>query len=186
MADVTISSLPIGTPSGSGVIPFSQSGTTYTAKPSAIVAASLLTGTWSPYFCRNSDLVDITANNNYNRRDGRWTKIGNLVYVEVEIETQSSWSFSAGTTSNSLLAIGGLPFNTNYYTGQFTCSYFSNFGAWGAGYTPMLLTQQFENNKPSFIAMGYAAAGGWTWAHAGLVYSANSRLIFNGWYTAIS
>ena len=40
MADVLISQLPIGTPSGSAVIPYSQSGTTYSARPSAIVAAS--------------------------------------------------------------------------------------------------------------------------------------------------
>ena len=40
MADVTISSLPIGTPSGNVVIPYSDGSTTYTARPSAIVAAS--------------------------------------------------------------------------------------------------------------------------------------------------
>ena len=45
MADVTISSLPIGTPSGNAVIPFSQSGTTYSARPSAIVAAGVAPGT---------------------------------------------------------------------------------------------------------------------------------------------
>jgi len=40
MADVTISSLPQGTPSGSAIIPYSQGNTTYSARPSAIVAAS--------------------------------------------------------------------------------------------------------------------------------------------------
>lgn len=40
MADVTISSLPIGTPSGNVVLPYSDGSTTYTARPSAIVAAS--------------------------------------------------------------------------------------------------------------------------------------------------
>ena len=40
MADVTISSLPIGTPSGSIVLPYSDGNNTYTARPSAIVAAS--------------------------------------------------------------------------------------------------------------------------------------------------
>jgi len=41
MADVTISSLPIGTPSSNGLIPFSQGSTTYSARPSAIVAGNL-------------------------------------------------------------------------------------------------------------------------------------------------
>ena len=188
MADVTISSLPLGTPLGSAVLPFSQSSTTYMARPSSIVAASLLTGTWSPYFCRQSDLVDITANNNYAVRDGRWTKIGNLVYIEAEILTQSSWNLSSGTTGNSLLAIGGLPFNTNFYTAQFTCSFFSGFNGWTESYTPMLLTQvnQPQIPKPSHIAMGYATTNAWTWAVVSLVYSANSRILFSGWYTADS
>ena len=40
MADVTISSLPLGTPSGNALLPFSQGGTTFSARPSAFVAAS--------------------------------------------------------------------------------------------------------------------------------------------------
>ena len=40
MADVTISSLPLGTPSGSALLPYSDGSTTYSARPSAFVAAS--------------------------------------------------------------------------------------------------------------------------------------------------
>jgi len=40
MADVTISSLPLGTPSGNALLPYSEGNTTYSARPSAIVAAS--------------------------------------------------------------------------------------------------------------------------------------------------
>jgi len=40
MADVTISSLPLGTPSGSALLPFSQSGQTLAVSPSGVVAAS--------------------------------------------------------------------------------------------------------------------------------------------------
>ncbi len=40
MADVTISNLPAGAPSGDALLPYSQGGNTYTARPSAIVAAS--------------------------------------------------------------------------------------------------------------------------------------------------
>lgn len=188
MADVTISSLPLGTPSSSALLPYSTGSSTLVAKPSAFMSAGLLTGTWSPYFCRQSDLVDVTSNNNYTTRDGRWTKIGNLVYLEAEILTQPSWSLSSGTTISNLLAIGGLPFNTNHYTGNFTCSYFNGFKNWAASYTPMLLTQvnQPQISKPSHIAMGYAAANGWTWALVDYVHSANSRILFSGWYTAES
>jgi len=40
MADVTISSLPLGTPSGSALLPYSQGGQTLAVAPSGIVAAS--------------------------------------------------------------------------------------------------------------------------------------------------
>lgn len=44
MADVTISSLPLGTPSGSALLPFSLGGTTYSNRPSAFIAASIMSG----------------------------------------------------------------------------------------------------------------------------------------------
>ena len=40
MADVTISSLPLGTPSGNVRIPYSDGNTTFSTRPSAFVAAS--------------------------------------------------------------------------------------------------------------------------------------------------
>lgn len=40
MADVTISSLPLGTPSSSALLPYSQGGSTLAVSPSGIVAAS--------------------------------------------------------------------------------------------------------------------------------------------------
>lgn len=186
MADVTISSLPLGTPSSSALLPYSTGSSTVVARPSAFMSAGLLTGTWQPYFCRQSDLVDIVKNSTYAVRDGRWTKIGNLVYIEAEIQTASFWEYSTGTVNGQLLAIGGLPFNTNYYTGNFACSFYSNFNGWTAGYTPMLLTQQPQAGKPSHIAMGYASTNGWTWAVTTLVASYNSRILFSGWYTADS
>jgi len=63
MADVTISSLPIGTPSGNVVIPYSDGSNTYTARPSAIVAASsgsilqVATGTYTTAQTNNSQSV---------------------------------------------------------------------------------------------------------------------------------
>ena len=44
MADVTISSLPQGTPSGNALLPYSQGSTTYSAKPSALSLAGVVTG----------------------------------------------------------------------------------------------------------------------------------------------
>jgi len=44
MADVTISSLPLGTPSEIALLPYSQGGTTYSARPSAFVTAGVLPG----------------------------------------------------------------------------------------------------------------------------------------------
>lgn len=45
MADITISSLPLGTPSGSVSIPYSDGNTTYRTSPSGIVAAGITPGT---------------------------------------------------------------------------------------------------------------------------------------------
>jgi len=45
MADVTISSLPLGTPSGNVSIPYSDGSTTYRASPSGIIAAGVTPGT---------------------------------------------------------------------------------------------------------------------------------------------
>lgn len=41
MADVTISNLPTGTPSGNALLPYSQGGSTYSASPSAIIAGNV-------------------------------------------------------------------------------------------------------------------------------------------------
>jgi len=45
MADVTISSLPLGTPSGNVRIPFSNGSSTLTTTPSGIIAAGVTPGT---------------------------------------------------------------------------------------------------------------------------------------------
>lgn len=45
MADVTISSLPLGTPSGGALLPYSQGGQTLAASPSGIIAAGVTPGT---------------------------------------------------------------------------------------------------------------------------------------------
>lgn len=45
MADVTISNLPLGTPSGSALLPYSQGGQTLAVSPSGIIAAGVTPGT---------------------------------------------------------------------------------------------------------------------------------------------
>lgn len=63
MADTTISNLLLGTPSRNALLPYSQGGTTYSARPSAIVAASsgsvlqIAYGTWNTVQTNNSQSV---------------------------------------------------------------------------------------------------------------------------------
>lgn len=45
MADVTISSLPLGTPAGNALLPYSQGGQTLAVAPSGIIAAGVTPGT---------------------------------------------------------------------------------------------------------------------------------------------
>jgi hypothetical protein len=63
MADVTISSLPLGTPSRNALLPYSQGGQTLAVAPSGIVAASpgsviqIAYGTWNTVQTNNSQSV---------------------------------------------------------------------------------------------------------------------------------
>lgn len=53
----------------------------------------------------------------YARQSGTYTKIGNLVQIQISIETNN------GSVSASALRLGGLPFTTSNFTGGVALSY---------------------------------------------------------------
>lgn len=107
MADVTISSLPLGTPSSSALLPYSQEGTTYTSNPSAVVAGGIITGTWAPTLYIDSRVTN-TETFGYNNtvvstQTNTYSKIGNTVFFNCSFDL-------TGTSEQILRFITGLPF----------------------------------------------------------------------------
>jgi len=107
MADVTISSLPLGTPSGNALLPYSQGGQTLAVAPSGIVAASFISGSWVPTAQIWTNASSITLNDpdlTYSGT-GTYMKINNMVYISFLI------SFPATTYDGNVVKyITGLPF----------------------------------------------------------------------------
>ena len=107
MADVTISSLPLGTPSGSGLIPFSQGGNTLATAPSGIVAASFINGSWVPtaQIWTNASSITLNDPNLTYSGTGTYMKINNMVYISFLV------SFPSTTYDGNVVKyITGLPF----------------------------------------------------------------------------
>jgi len=79
MADVTISSLPLGTPSGSGLIPYSQGGTTYSVSLSSLsnykpmFFGSLTNGNATSENIIKINNVSVNRGNCYNSTTGQFT-----------------------------------------------------------------------------------------------------------------
>jgi hypothetical protein len=85
-------------------------------------------GTWTPTIS-----TGITSPT-YSRQVGRYTKIGNLVHVQLSIET------SGGTRNANSLVIGGLPFTQGSFNGGVGYSF---------GYTNSGFVNSTTNNLPT-------------------------------------
>lgn len=101
MADVTISSLPLGTPSGGIILPYSSGGNTYNATASAIVNSTFIEGNFTPTIIGSTSQGVGTYNTGL--RYGKYTKIGNIVHFTLGI------GWTAHTGSGAML-VTGLPY----------------------------------------------------------------------------
>ena len=98
------------------------------------------TGTFTPEFSSLS-ATDPTAGiltGTYGFQIGEYTRIGDLVRVDILVKCPSTISYTNGGAASQAMTIVGLPFRikntTNYYpAGSFG---FYNGWAWAAGYTP--------------------------------------------------
>ncbi len=109
---LTLNSPTIVTPTmtGQAVIPsinLTSGQITFPASQNASSDANTLDdyeeGTWTPAFIRNGSNPTVT----YTSRDGKYTKIGNIVTVSFRMRV-SSWSGGSGE-----FQISGLPFTSN-------------------------------------------------------------------------
>jgi hypothetical protein len=108
----------------------------------------------------------------YTRQVGAYTRIGNLVYIQVSI------SLSGGTRNSGQVIIGNLPFITSSFNG-------------GVGLSVAYVNEQVVNSRtiniptlyvnPSSIDIGFYDADGGTFIGTELV-GANFRIDFSGSY----
>lgn len=166
MADVTISSLPLGTPSGNALLPYSQGGNTLAVSPSGIVTSGIVAGNWSPKWVDRSTVTrGIILNDNYITRNGIYRKMGDLVYITGYMIAAGSWAYNTGVNASTQVAIGDLPFPvyqplTPIYS-SLSIGYIKNFsGNWTSNYQ-VLYSEAFTSVNPSntygAISLGYVA-----------------------------
>jgi len=197
MADVTISSLPVGTPSGNVVIPYSNGSNTYTARPSAIVNASIVTGTYTPqlymwqYTVQNGyynfrEVLPYSGGGNASETTGNFTKIGNMLYVSWQwinrtgggssVPQDPSEGAPSGTQAGWMMK---LPNNiTNNITGTLNTAGYSLPFIPG-GYTAMnslgnsdtILPHRWQSNLPGYLVL-YGQLSRTAWTSSTLNFSA--------------
>jgi len=166
MADVTISSLPLGTPSSSALLPYSQGGSTLAVAPSGIVSSGIVSGTWSPRWVDRSEILrGIILNDNYTVRNGIYRKMGDLVYITGYMIAAGSWAYNTGVNGDTQVAIGNLPFPVYQpiapIYSSFSIGYIKNFsGSWQDNFQ-VLYSESFTainpNNTYGAISHGYVA-----------------------------
>jgi hypothetical protein len=131
--------LVIGT-SGKG-IDFSA-----TANGNATMTSELLAdyeeGTWTPVFASETGTTVIT----YTTQTGRYTKIGNTLFITFEI----GWSARSGT--GNILYITGAPYAAigNYYQGGLTRAYGLTFQTWGGTTEVQAAVGSYNANSLNF------------------------------------
>lgn len=123
--------------------------------------ASVTTGTFTPAFSSTSATdQDASIISAYDTQAGFYTRIGDLVHIELTITTNSSaWSYTNGGANAQSLTIVGLPFTIKNTTGYFpsiSVGYFNTWTNWSASYTPM----GYGNTNTKRIVMTYAALNG--------------------------
>jgi hypothetical protein len=109
---------------GNLVIGTAGKGIDFSSDPSAPGMTSELLddyeeGTFTPTYTSTATPPTVT----YSHQFGKYTKIGNLVYFQVEIGTNSA------LPGTGILAVGGLPFTAinDRFTGTFSIGYASGF-----------------------------------------------------------
>jgi hypothetical protein len=100
------------------------------------------TGTFTPAFSSTAATdLDASIVTQYDAQVGHYTRIGDLVHIEVTIITDSvAWTYTNGGAAVQNLTVVGLPFTiknvTNYYP-SISVGSFGSWNSWGGGYTPM-------------------------------------------------
>tara|TARA_R100000951_G_scaffold111307_1_gene110163 strand:- start:148 stop:1008 length:861 start_codon:yes stop_codon:yes gene_type:complete len=137
------------------------------------------TGTFSPaYSSATATDVESSIFNNYVHQYGFYTRIGNLVYAQVDVKLQSGASFINGGGSSQNLTVAGLPFsikNTPFQYPSINVGYFADWTGWGTGFTPM----GYGKYGTKTITLTHAVANGTSAIQVSGIYNPNARIIFD-------
>ena len=143
-------------------------GISYAAGNAANTLDDYEEGTWTPAFAGTSTAGSYT----YTTAFGNYTKIGNIVHFQGELQISGISSAGAG-----LLIISGLPFNANIqYYGAAIIGYYTN---WGSGVTPSKILKNV-NDANLYLYKNDQAVNINNATPADL--TASTRLIFAGTY----
>jgi hypothetical protein len=146
-------------------------------------------GTFTPVFKKLNTDTDAYVNNSP-VAEGFYQRMGKLVHVTGSIKNDTSFSYNTGVASTDFLAIGGLPFNASLQSaddsfwnqGVFHI-WFDNLNGWSASYNQIGLIRTTDDANPrNQIALYYYVANSTDSVRTTYYYSANSSIIFNGFY----
>jgi len=168
--------------SNSPGIDFSQIQTNAAGATSEILD-SYEEGTWTPYYssagATTPYLTDIVSS--YNLQNGRYTKVGRKVFIEMYLQCAASISYQNGGADGQIVVIAGLPFiNNNAATyPAISVGYYALWNSWSAGYTPM----GYVNNNSGYIQLTFANGAGTTNVLTTYAIRGNAGILLAGSYT---
>ena len=137
------------------------------------------TGTFTPNFSSTTATdPDASIIDNYAHNKGFYTRIGNLVFANVDIKLASSFGFINGGATGQNLTVVNLPFkfkNTVNHYASINCGFFGFFTGWTDSYTPMGYGELNEKQ----IILTYAVANGTTNIATNFITTADAHIIFD-------
>lgn len=133
-------------------------------------------GTWTPSFTTSGTAPNLT----YAHQLGRYTRIGQLVYISCDLK--ANVVTSAGTGN---LQLSGMPFSQAAGAGwdsSFSISFWQAFAAGTADYQPTLIWD-YANTFMNFHRISYLNGASATIASS--VLANNARVILSGVYRGV-
>lgn len=118
------------------------------------------TGTFTPEFS-STVATDPTAGiltGTYGSQIGEYTRVGDLVHVDILVKAPSTISYTNGGASGQLVTIVGLPFRIKNLTNYFPAGNFGSFNGWNwvANSTPTVIG--VPNTKTVYLMYTTATA----------------------------
>ena len=138
------------------------------------------TGTFVPAFSSTAATdQDATIFNTYTHQKGFYTRIGNLVFAQVDIQLGATFAFINGGASGQTWTVVDFPFKFKNVTNQassINVGFFKDWTTgWGTGYTPM----GYGVINTTRVLMTYAAEANSADNETTYINNSNSRIVFD-------